>query len=371
MGGRAPLGIGIVRAMHRARKFIWVLLFWVALPLALAEAILRVSFAVRQEIPPTLDASLEKEWRWAEQHLAAGRATLSDAFAHDPQLGWRVAGVQAPRGESGERAPRRMLFVGDSYTYGQGVDPRETFARRLGERLRPDWEVLNLAAPGYGTDQQVLSFEGVAASFAPDVVILGFYVRDYPRNLVTFRDYAKPMFVPDGEGLRLVNAPVIAPEALFEAYASGERRIGGEPRWYLGIEISRKLRERWIERISEDALGWRVLSRIMARFARNVRASGAEPVWLVIPNRDVVTRDRSDWERLEILCEERCAELEMPCLRLADAFVAHSRANSENPVYRDRAVGGHLSATGHAVVEREIASFLSRSGLLGGRGDLE
>jgi hypothetical protein len=347
--------------MRRASKLLWVLVFWFALPLGLAEAILRLSFTIRDEIPPTFDASLDREWRWAEAHLAAGRATLGETFVHDPQLGWRVAGARGLRGEPGRR---RMLFVGDSYTYGQGVEPRDTFAHRLGERLLPDWEVLNLAAPGYGTDQQVLSFEGVAASFEPDVVVLGFYVRDYRRNLVTFRDYAKPMFALDGEGLRLVNTPVISPEALFEAYASGERRIGGEPRWYLGIELFRKIRERWIERVSEEAPGWQVLSRIMARFARNARASGAAPVWLVIPNRDVVAQERSDWEPLEMLCERRCDELEMPCLRLAGAFVAHSREHPEDPAYRDRAVGGHLSATGHALAAQEIASFLSSEGLL-------
>jgi hypothetical protein len=226
--------------MRRATKLLWVLVFWVALPLGLAEAILRVSYAVRQELPPTLDASLEKEWRWAERHLAEGRATLSETFVHDSQLGWRVAGARVLRGAP---ARRRMLFVGDSYTYGQGVEPHETFAHRLSERLQPDWEVLNLAAPGYGTDQQVLSFETAAASFGPDVVVLGFYVRDYRRNLVTFRDYAKPMFALDGEGLRLVNTPVIAPEALFEAYVSGER-VGssGSPRMR---RVGRSCRGSW------------------------------------------------------------------------------------------------------------------------------
>ena len=74
---------------------------------------------------------------------------------------------------------------------------------------------------------------------------------------------------------------------------------------------------------------------------------------------------------LEILCEKRCAELEMPCLRLAGAFAAHSRENPGDSIYRGRAVGGHLSATGHKVAEEEIASFLSRNGLLEERADLD
>ena len=147
---------------------------------------------------------------------------------YDPYTGWRAApepGSQTSGPEeiapAGEPARRRILFVGDSYTYGQGVKRQEAFAHRLGERLRPDWEVLNLAAPGYGTDQQILSFEREGASFVPDVVVLGFYVSDYKRNLISFRGYAKPMFVLEGDGLRLVNSPVIAPKTLFEEYATG------------------------------------------------------------------------------------------------------------------------------------------------------
>jgi hypothetical protein len=59
----------------------------------------------------------------------------------------------------------------------------------------------------------------------------------------------------------------------------------------------------------------------------------------------------------------------MPCLRLAGAFTAHSREHPGDSVYRDRAVGGHLSATGHEVAEREISSFLSSEGLLEERTD--
>ncbi|HEX6738597.1 MAG TPA: hypothetical protein VF310_10010, partial [Vicinamibacteria bacterium] len=53
---------------------------------------------------------------------------------------------------------RRVVMLGDSIAFGTGVADGQTFAHRLGE-LDPGLEVVNLAVPGYGTDQSLLRLE--------------------------------------------------------------------------------------------------------------------------------------------------------------------------------------------------------------------
>ena len=51
----------------------------------------------------------------------------------------------------------RIIFLGDSFTAGFGVDNDDRFADRAGELLGA--EVYNAGITGTGTDQQVLAYE--------------------------------------------------------------------------------------------------------------------------------------------------------------------------------------------------------------------
>lgn len=348
-------------------------------PLLLLELGLRLAHALGDGVPPAADESFEKEWRWAERHLAAGTAVLESNFAHDPLTGWRnapglrkdglttnSAGMRGSR----EYAPgrpagvRRLVLVGDSYTFGADVRDEETFAHRLGAGLLPGaWEVLNLAVPGTGTDQQVLEFEHRGRAWAPDVAVLGFFVRDYSRNILWFRDYAKPLFVVDDtlpDGLRLTHSPVIAPEALYAEYLSGRRRVGGAPlRSWVLASLGAGLRSLDEWEVGPGVPAWDVLSRLMARFGRLAREAGATPVWLVIPGRDTLAPGGSSAAELEEACARRARELGLPCLRLDAAFRAHAQAHPDDPVYDPPDAGGHLSPTGHRLVAEELARLLA------------
>ena len=348
--------------------------------LALLEVGLRAAAALRDRVPPTPDESLEDEWKWARRHLEVGHPTLPSHFVFDPLLGWRnepdlrtesfstnSAGMRGSREFPLERTPgrRRLVVVGDSYTFGQGVRDPETFVEVLGERL-PDWELLNLAVPGYGTDQQVLTFEIHGRAYRPDVVLLGFFVRDYSRNGKWFRGYAKPMFVPDGAGLRLTHSPVPSPDELYGAYAGGQRRIGAGVHSHLAGSL-RKVVQRLRDRsIGESSPRWQILSRLMERFRDGVRAVGAEPVWLVIPYRDTIGGDESRYESLERLSAQRCAELAMICVSVADRFVRHHRDHPDDRIYFERNGGrGHMAPLGHRLVADELYRALAEAGAVG------
>lgn len=360
--------------MTRRRKFLFAVIVWIVL-LLLGEGGVRLAFWALDVLPPVADSSLENEWKWATHHLALGKATLESELVHDEITGWKnrpgVRTEQVTINSAGMRGPaeftrgpaagrKRVVFVGDSYTFGVGVADEETFCHVLARDHLPDWDVINLAVPGTGTDQQVLTLEHTGRLYHPDVVVLGYYVRDYSRNILSFRDYAKPRFVLEGAGLRLTHVPVPKPEELFADYVSGRRRTGyfdGSLLYHVFQSTIRQLREASLSAHSE---GWQVSERLVERFQRVVRESGAMPVLLIIPYRDVQEAEASKFEDLERMLEQKCTQLDLVNLNLSGPFRQSLDSNPDRSLYRDRALGGHLSAEGHALTAFLLSELLGQ-----------
>lgn len=353
-----------------------ILVVWVGLVFVFFEVGIRVWCAVGDEVAPSADASTKNEWEWAERHLEAGQARFGSTLAYDPALGWRNArdlrlpdlttnsdGWRATREFLPDKPPdtRRLVLVGDSYTFGFGVRDDEAFAALVQQGLGAGWEVMNFAVPGYGTDQQVLSYETIARRYQPDVVVLGFFLRDYSRNLLRFRTYAKPRFELDGEGLRLVGSPVIEPGELYSLYAEGERVVGGGVirSWFAAsFHYSwRKLRDRDIH---VGAEGWRIVARLQQRFRDAVLADNALPLWLQIPTEEVVRGEKSSYTPLSELSAAHTDELGLDCIQLAPLFREHDRAHPEDSFHRPPEEGGHLSLTGNRIVADALVAWIEQ-----------
>jgi hypothetical protein len=74
----------------------------------------------------------------------------------------------------------RIVGVGDSFTFGNGVAMEETFLKRLESCLssnsQPPIEVLNCGVPAYSPQQEFRLVEECRSTLKPDIVILGFFV---------------------------------------------------------------------------------------------------------------------------------------------------------------------------------------------------
>ena len=109
----------------------------------------------------------------------------------------------------------RILILGDSFTFGDEVSDDETYSYYLQEML-PNTEVINMGVHGYGHDQMLILLKEEGVKYAPDIVILGFLALDMSRNLLEFRDYAKPRFFLQGGELKLTGTPVPRPEEILK-----------------------------------------------------------------------------------------------------------------------------------------------------------
>lgn len=105
---------------------------------------------------------------------------------------------------------KRVLVLGDSFTYGLGVNQQEIFTEVLENQLK-DTEVINAGVMGYSTDQELLWFKEEGVKYKPDLVILVVCGNDIPMNNLDFvyRKYYKPRFTIDTEGnIQARNIPV-------------------------------------------------------------------------------------------------------------------------------------------------------------------
>ena len=103
---------------------------------------------------------------------------------------------------------KRIIVLGDSMTWGHGVEYGERFTEFLENSLK-NTQVINMGVPGYSTDQELLFLKEEGLKYSPDLMILCFMENDFGGNMVTIAGfYQKPKYVLTNESLLLTNVPV-------------------------------------------------------------------------------------------------------------------------------------------------------------------
>ena len=319
----------------------------------LLEAGFRAYRAAIDQVPPHADPSRADEWSWARARLRAGEARLHGDAEYDATLGWTVGpkfrdadGGRSAFAEARRPGVPRLALVGDSFT--RELD-------NLGRPFLPGWEIVNLGVQGYGADQTLLRYQTAGARYGADVVVFGFYLRDYFRMLRSFRGYAKPTLSLEASGeLVVAGVPVITPEALLAAYRSGERRIGEPWRpWALDFVRQRLALYEARERIDPEA--WRVWAAVLHRFRDDARATGACPFLLIFPTRPGEYHG-TVYEAIDLRTRQEARAAGLPWLALAEAFYQGASPAERERLF-DEGTSGHLSAHGRrsAVAALEAA----------------
>lgn len=321
------------------------------------------------------------------------RPGVAGPYGGDEFLTWVTINPEGQRGASHPlaRVPgkRRIAIVGDSQTWGDGVADDQTFVARLDHG---DTEALSFATPGWGTDQELLELDSEAARYAPDDVVLATFVgNDLSDNASrgTFQ-YPKPYFTLDSAGgLQLHGVPVPysrAMHALIEVYrgtmrysallnalavvTSGNAGPSAPPAAPADADVELHSSMYLVPSDAEDGRRYALTSRLLVEFARHVRALGARPAVLLIPELWQVEVYNHPRQRAELRAmgadfrrPQRIfrAALERAGVPVIDALPALARAARHSPL------GGaavfypqwrHLNATGHEVIARLLAARL-------------
>jgi hypothetical protein len=195
------------------------------------EGLLRLTLSPARLVGGAPDRPEVNQWHNELRYLSRYRdRPPSELHRHDPLLGWdsnygetRVRGRSVVPDSPGLRA----VAVGDSFVFGNDVEPGENFSALL-DSAPNALQVLNMGVPGYGIDQSHLKLKHHGLRLEPDLVLFGIFVGDYERTTVAFTTFAKPRFVLQDDALTLTNQPVADPAAELERIAAA---LDG--RWYL------------------------------------------------------------------------------------------------------------------------------------------
>ena len=243
---------------------------------------------------------------------------------------------------------KRILVLGDSFTFGTEVSDDETFSHYLESDL-PDTEVLNLGVQGYGQDQMLLYLKNEGIKYRPDIVVLGFVFVDAYRNLWNFFAFAKPKFDLTGDGLKLTNVPVPTPEQV----------LAREPYRSRAVDLGKILREKinWASGVNERKAR-ELTGRILDEMAATTRSIGAVPVFVYMPVYDEVADSSTSRTSREQYFYDHCQAEGVACLFLRPKF---RETIEQGAKFETRA---HWNPEMHRIAAQEIAKFLVEKGLV-------
>lgn len=217
--------------MHKKKKIL--ILLYIIFLFGLFEGAARLVYS-NPKLSSRLWVNENLSWRrsWVQRHQNTGKEIYYTFDTYDSLKGWiskpnirdmevfnnKVLNTNSKgiRGiteysYSKDQDKIRILVLGDSYTFGEEVSDNETYSYYLQEMI-PNTEVINLGIHGYGHDQMLLYLKEEGLKYKPDIILLGFIYPDMKRNMVNFRDYAKPKYTLRGKKLKLTASPVTPPD---------------------------------------------------------------------------------------------------------------------------------------------------------------
>lgn len=137
--------------------------------------------AARWLEPPPVQKE-EYLWDWSERFKEGDFYTLEKGEGYPPSEETNVDGLRdATRPVETREGLTRIVILGDSVTYGHGVEASQAFPQVLERKLRGegrDVEVFNMGLPGWSTRQERIAYERIARKYRPDVVVLAVCLND-------------------------------------------------------------------------------------------------------------------------------------------------------------------------------------------------
>jgi lysophospholipase L1-like esterase len=149
-------------------------------------------------------------WRYA-RYIKRQSANPAIGHEHTPNTRAHLMGADVAISSQGLRdrefsmtpppGRTRILMLGDSLTFGWGVEGDETYSKRLEAKLRAsgrDVEVINTGVGNYNTEMEVAYFLERGAKFKPHYVVLNYFINDAeptPRDRSNFFARHSPAYV--------------------------------------------------------------------------------------------------------------------------------------------------------------------------------
>ncbi len=144
-------------------------------------------------LDPQLDYEFDEELYWRLKPEQTGRLWMGGGVFRSPLIHIGKDGFREGGGAGGEGGSVTCLFLGDSYTFGLGVEDSETFGAVAGRTLMNQGLVpRNGGNPGYGVFQSAaLLKRELAAGRVPELVVLTIPTGDVLRQPFSAEEFAR------------------------------------------------------------------------------------------------------------------------------------------------------------------------------------
>ncbi len=284
----------------------------------------------------------------------------------------------------------RIVVLGDSVSYGSGVDDKDTFPRILEGLLRTQKkiEVINAGVRGYTTYNEARYFRDRLLEFSPDLVILQTCMNDITNpswhwNAVSSIQLTPPDDAYPNSELKNLSLPgktifnTIAKKSLL--YAIGRiaylkfKKIGVEKK--IGIATDGKFWPTYITAESDQTLlpyleyqsvEW-VWLRKQLDLALDVAKTKSIPLaLLIVPLSFELDPNYPFNPKANFL--RYCRESGIPCLNLIENFKGENPSKfylmSSTSKLPNLADVWHFNAEGHKITAELLASFIQNNHLL-------
>lgn len=261
-----------LRASARLREAFlnaWLLGASIFVGLFLSEGLARVLFS---DVATTGENMSYFSRRWYAQNVTRNR------------LGFREREV-TPRSPPGVY---RLAVIGDSFTFGQGVQEADRFSNILDRRLNADgrrFEVLNFGEGGAETIDHIRILEQVVLPLHPDFVLLQWFTNDVEGHDKSGRP-PTPNLIPVNKISNLLQRASAAYYVLNQGWKTLLDLIGRGPAYTYEEYMLRRFAD-------SDSRDSRAASAALERFIAICRAHGV-PVGIVLfphPDDDLPKED--------------------------------------------------------------------------------
>lgn len=132
------------------------------------------------------------EAQFTSREFKVNVKTNSDGFRDKEYLQQKPAGA------------KRVVVLGDSFTWGWGVEQEEIFCE-VAEKNLTGTEFLNLGQNSYGTAQEFLILKNLGMKYSPDFTVVAFFPNDIMDN--AGRNPKRPTFNLQNGNLAKVQSP--------------------------------------------------------------------------------------------------------------------------------------------------------------------
>jgi hypothetical protein len=242
----------------------------------------------------------------------------------------------------------KILALGDSFSFGVGVELESTYLSRLEQALNQDcgqekFSVIKAGVVGYSTFNEKIYLIKKGLSYQPDLVLIQFWWDDLGVDRITYLSHMG--FLTQG--------PIKNPQD-FRLFLNRHVRSYALLRRVFSAISEKSLFPLRLANDDEDRLVLEAKAAVTLKEFKEIEAlcalNHAKCLFVLIPPKEFVFKKNSSWDYFcTVLSNNKVPYVDLlPVLKNAQA--------TERPVFFN--IDLHLNQNGHKVVAQELSRFL-------------